>query len=49
MTDKEHCSNTYEWCNEGITAVKEQLQNISYHDMDEYERVFDENFYLLLS
>ncbi|MCQ5042051.1 hypothetical protein NE654_13330, partial [Akkermansia muciniphila] len=23
--------------------VKEQLQNISYHDMDEYERVFDEN------
>ena len=43
MTDKEHCSNTYEWCNEGITAVKEQLQNISYHDMDEYERVFDEN------
>ena len=28
--DNTECSNTFEWCNEGIVPQKEKLQNISY-------------------
>lgn len=28
--DNTECSNTYEWCNEGIEPQKEMLQNVSY-------------------
>lgn len=41
--DNRFCSNTYEWCNVGITAEKENLQNISYEeDIPGYTDVFDE-------
>lgn len=38
------CSNTFEWCGEGITPQMEKLQNISYvDDLGEYLKNFDEN------
>ena len=41
--DNRFCSNTYEWCNVGITAEKDNLQNISYEeDIPGYTDVFDE-------
>ncbi len=41
--DNKWCSNTFEWCNEGITEEKENLQNISYEtDIPNYENNFDE-------
>lgn len=42
--DNKHCSNTFEWCNEGIEPQINQLQNISYEkDLDHYDSQFDEN------
>ena len=42
--DNTACSNTFEWCNQGIPPEKETLQNISYiTDIPGYEQVFDEN------
>lgn len=41
--DNRFCSNTYEWCNEGIPSEKENLQHISYEtDITDYEENFDE-------
>lgn len=41
--DNRFCSNTYEWCNIGITAEKDNLQNISYeNDIPGYTDVFNE-------
>ncbi len=41
--DNKFCKNTYEWCNEGITPEREQLQNISYEtDIPGYAENFDE-------
>lgn len=35
--DGKYCSNTFEWCGEGIEPQIEQLQNISYEeDLDDY-------------
>lgn len=31
-TDNTHCSNTFEWCNEGIQPEIHNLQNISYEE-----------------
>lgn len=42
--DGEHCSNTFEWCNEGILPEIEHLQNISYDDLGgNYRENFNEN------
>ena len=41
--DNRYCSNTYEWCNQGIPAEIDQLQNISYEaDIPGYEENFNE-------
>lgn len=41
--DNKYCHNTYEWCNEGISSERENLQNISYEtDIPGYPEYFDE-------
>ena len=41
--DNKYCSNTYEWCNEGIAPEIDNLQNISYEtDIPDYEDNFNE-------
>lgn len=42
--DHSTCSNTYEWCAAGISAEKDNLQNLSYHDDlgDRYHDNFSE-------
>ena len=41
--DNRFCSNTYEWCNDGIRSEIHNLQNISYEqDIPGYEAYFDE-------
>ena len=38
------CSNTFEWCNAGVTAEIENLQNLSYlDDLGDYTKNFDGN------
>jgi len=42
--DNRFCSNTYEWCNDGIPSEIENLQGISYaDDIDGYVDMYDEN------
>ncbi len=41
--DGEYCSNTFEWCNEGIVAQKDFLQNVPYEELDHFDENFDEN------
>ena len=39
-----HCSNTFEWCNEGIEPQIDMLQNVSYaDDIPGWESNYDEN------
>jgi len=39
-----HCSNTFEWCNEGISPQIDNLQNISYEeDIPGWENNYDEH------
>ncbi|MDO4573271.1 MAG: hypothetical protein Q4C13_07870, partial [Clostridia bacterium] len=46
--DHRACSNTYEWCAEGVTPQRDQLQNVSYeddlggtyHDLFNEDRIF---------
>jgi len=41
--DNTSCSNTFEWCNAGITPEKENLQNVSYiTDIPGWPDVYDE-------
>jgi len=41
--DNTACSNTFEWCNVGIPAEKDNLQNISYiDDIPGWENVYNE-------
>ena len=41
--DNRFCSNTYEWCNEGIPPEIQNLQNVSYEtDIPGYPDMFDE-------
>lgn len=41
--DNRFCSNTYEWCNQGITPEIQNLQNLSYEtDIPGYADNFDE-------
>lgn len=42
--DNTACSNTFEWCNEGITPEKDFLQNVSYiTDIPGWPEVYDEH------
>lgn len=44
------CSNTFEWCNDGVSSEMRKLQNLAYlEDLGDYLRNFDENgiFYCL--
>lgn len=42
--DDNYCSNTFEWCNDGITPQIDLLQKVSYiYDLDHYEDQFNEN------
>jgi len=42
--DNTTCSNTFEWCNEGITPEKDNLQNISYiDDIPGWPDLYNEN------
>lgn len=38
--DDTACSNTFEWCNEGITPQKEYLQNLSYSELPGFQELF---------
>lgn len=38
-----YCDNTYEWCNEGITPQKENLQHLSYKEVEGYQDLFRDN------
>lgn len=41
--DNTACNNTFEWCNEGITPEKDNLQNISYiEDINGWPELFNE-------
>ena len=41
--DNTSCSNTFEWCNEGITPEKDVLQNVSYiTDIPGWPQVYNE-------
>jgi len=42
--DNRYCSNTYEWCNEGIQPEIQNLQNISYEtDIAGYKDMYNED------
>lgn len=42
--DGSRCSNTFEWCGQGILPQKDKLQNLSYRDdLDDYLKNFDGN------
>jgi len=42
--DKTRCSNTFEWCNEGVTPQIDILQDIAYVDeLGDYLKNFDEH------
>ena len=42
--DNTTCSNTFEWCNVGITPEKDSLQDVSYiDDIAGWDGVYDEN------
>ena len=48
--DNTACSNTFEWCNEGITPQKESLQDLSYStDLIGWPDVYGENGVLYCS
>ncbi len=41
--DNSACSNTFEWCNDGVAPEKENLQNVSYiTDIPDYDKNFNE-------
>lgn len=41
--DGRYCDNTYEWCNSGIEPEKENLQHLSYADLDHYEKLYKDS------
>ncbi len=48
--DNTACSNTFEWCNVGITPEIESLQNLSYEtDLSNWDKVYEENGMLYCS
>ncbi|HGM1480463.1 TPA: diguanylate cyclase [Clostridioides difficile] len=40
--DGRYTSNTYEWCNEGISSQMAYLQNSNYQDYEDYEKLFED-------
>lgn len=42
MEDGHTCSNTYEWCKEGISPQIENLQNLNYQEFGNYDELFDD-------
>lgn len=38
-----YCSNTFEWCDEGITSEIKNLQNVSYTELNDYANNFDKD------
>lgn len=40
--DGAYTNNTYEWCNEGVTAQMKHLQHISYADLHDYTSLFND-------
>ncbi|MDB0346995.1 diguanylate cyclase [Clostridioides difficile] len=40
--DGRYTSNTYEWCNEGISSQIAYLQNSNYQDYEDYEKLFED-------
>ena len=43
-SDNRYCTNTYEWCNDGIQPEIQNLQNISYDDdIAGYVEIYDDN------
>lgn len=44
-----YTSNTYEWCNQGITPEKDNLQNISYNDIPSWKKILKKEGMLLSS
>ncbi|ENZ9524469.1 TPA: diguanylate cyclase [Clostridioides difficile] len=40
--DGRYTSNTYEWCNEGISSQMAYLQNSNYQDYEDYEKIFED-------
>ncbi len=48
--DNTVCSNTFEWCNTGVSPEKDNLQNVSYiTDIPGWPEVYDENGLLYCS
>ncbi len=41
--DGQYTSNTYEWCNEGISSQMACLQNIDFQDYGDYEKLFGDD------
>ncbi|MCR0568655.1 GGDEF domain-containing protein [[Clostridium] innocuum] len=41
--DNRFTSNTYEWCNKGIKAQIDKLQNVNYEDFGDYEKLFGDD------
>lgn len=42
--DGRYCSNTFEWCADGVESQMESLQNLSYEEeLGDYQKNFDEN------
>ncbi|MEG1779131.1 MAG: diguanylate cyclase, partial [Oscillospiraceae bacterium] len=42
--DGKYCSNTFEWCNNGVTSQMNNLQNLSFEDdLVGFFEIFDEN------
>lgn len=41
--DGAFCSNTYEWCNEGVAPQKDMLQSFPYEQVAGYQELFKDN------
>lgn len=39
--DGQCCSNTYEWCSKGVEPQKQNLQNLNYTEVGNYDKKFD--------
>ncbi len=46
--DGRYTSNTYEWCNEGISSQMAYLQNNNYQDYEDYEKLFGDELVFIV-
>ena len=44
--DGKYISNTYEWCNEGVTPEIDNLQELTYEDLKTWFNIFDKGEYI---